>query len=61
MIEKKNPRSKTLKASLLEWLLNLRGYKIWPATHNDPTVKGPPPRILTSEQVKEFERMEGTR
>ena len=61
MIEKKRPRRKTFKASLFEWLLNLCGCKIWPATHNDPTIKGPPPRILTKEHVKEFERMEGTR
>ena len=44
-----------------EWLLNLCGYKIWPKTHNDPTIKGPPPRILTNEQVKEFERTKGPR
>lgn len=61
MTEKKNPRRKTLGASVVEWLLNLCGYKIWPATHNDPTIHGPQPRILTKEQVEEFERMEKTR
>lgn len=61
MIERTIPLEKKSKMSLFEWLLNLCGYKNWPKTHNDPRIKGPPPRILTKEQVKEFERMEGTR
>ena len=34
-----------------EWLLNLCGYEIWPPTHNDPFIKGPHPRIITSRQA----------
>lgn len=61
MTENKNLRRKTLRASVVEWLLNLCGYKIWPATHNDPTIHGPQPRILTKKQVKELERMDEAR
>ena len=32
---------------LTEKLLELCGCKIWPPTHDDPTVKGPQPRILS--------------
>ena len=55
------PLWKQSEKSLFEWFLNLCGYKIWPKTHSDPRIKGPPLRILTKEQVKEFERMERTR
>ena len=58
MIERTFPGEKKSKMSLFEWLLNLCGYKIWPETHNDPRIKGPPPHILTSEQVKEFEKIQ---
>ena len=40
-----------------EWLLELGGMKIWPPTHNDPRVKGPPPRILTRRQWEAMEKM----
>lgn len=46
---------------MVEWLLNLCGYKICPAKHNDPTIHGPQPRILTKKQVKELESMEETK
>ncbi len=61
MIENKNPRRRTLRAAVAEWFLNLCGYKICPATHNDPTIHGPQPRILTKKQVNELESMEETR
>lgn len=61
MIENKNPRRRTLRATMVEWLLNLCGYKICPAKHNDPTIHGPQPRILTKKQVKELESMEETK
>ena len=32
---------------VVEWLLNLCGYKICPETHNDPTIHGPQLRVLT--------------
>ena len=60
MIERTIPVEKKSKMSLFEWLLNLCGYKICPATHNDPTIKGPQPRVLTSEQVKEMEKFQQT-
>ncbi len=44
-------------SSFREWLLELCGYKIWPPTHNDPTIKGPPPRILTKRQWEAMEKM----
>ena len=56
MTEKRNPRRKTLGASVVEWLLNLCGYKIWPATHNDPRIKGPSSRIFTTEQAEAIEK-----
>lgn len=43
--------------SLSEKLLELCGYKIWPPTHNDPTIKGPPPRILSRRQWEAIEKM----
>lgn len=61
MIENKNPRRRTLMATVVEWLLNLCGYKICPATHNDPTIQGPQPRILMKKQAKELERMVETK
>ena len=42
---------------LTEKLLELCGYKIWPPTHNDPTIKGPPPRILSRRQWETIEKM----
>ena len=42
---------------LTEKLLELCGYKIWPPTHNDPTIKGPPPRILSRRQWEAIENM----
>ena len=42
---------------LSEKLLELCGYKIWPPTHNDPTIKGPPPRILSRRQWEAIEKM----
>ncbi len=50
--------TRKIRRSLFEWLLNLCGYKIWPETHNDPRIKGPSPHILTSEQVKEIEKIQ---
>ena len=58
MIGKQRLQEKTKRKSFLEWLLYLCGCKIWPATHNDPRIKGPAPRILTKEQVKEIERLQ---
>ena len=43
--------------SFREWLLNLCGYEIWPPTHNDPTIKGPQPRIITKRQREAVEKM----
>ncbi len=60
MIERTIPLEKKSKMSLFEWLLTLCGYNIWPKTHNDPRIKGPPPRVLTSEQVKEMEKFQQT-
>ena len=40
-----------------EWLIELGGMKIWPPTHNDPTIKGPQPRILTKRQWEAMENM----
>ncbi len=48
------------KKSLFEWLLSLCGYKIWSETHSDPRIKGPQPRVLTSEQVKRMEKFQQT-
>ena len=45
------------KKSFREWLLNLCGYEIWPPTHNDPTIKGPQPRIISKRQRKAMEKM----
>ena len=42
---------------LTEKLLELCGYKIWPPTHNDSTIKGPPPRILSRRQWETIEKM----
>ena len=44
--------------SLSEKLLELCGYKIWPPTHNDPTIKGPPPRIITKRQKEWIEKIQ---
>ena len=43
--------------SFKDRLLNLFGYEIWPPTHNDPTIKGPPPRILSRRQREALEKM----
>jgi hypothetical protein len=43
--------------SLSEKLLELCDYKIWLPTHNDPTIKGPPPRILSRRQWEAIEKM----
>ena len=51
-------RNKTNRKSLFEWLYGICGCKIWPATHNDPRIKGPAPRILTKEQVKAIEKFQ---
>ena len=40
-----------------EWLLNICGYRIGPPTHDDPRIKGPPPRILTRRQWEAIETM----
>ena len=48
---------KWYKKSFREWLLNLCGYRIWPPTHNDPTIKGPQPRIITKRQWEAMEKM----
>ena len=45
------------KKSFREWMLNLCGYEIWPPTHNDPTIKGPQPRIISKRQRKAMEKM----
>ena len=42
---------------LTERLLELAGFKIWPPTHNDPSIKGPQPRILTKRQWEVMEKM----
>ena len=42
---------------LSEKLLELCGYKIWPPTHNDPTIKGPPPCILSRRQWESMEKL----
>lgn len=42
---------------LTEKLIELCGYKIWPPTHNDPTIKGPPPRILSRRQWESMEKL----
>lgn len=43
--------------SIRERLLNLCGYEIWPPTHNDPSIKGPPPRIITKAQADYLREM----
>ena len=50
--------TKWRKKSFREWLLNLCGYEIWPPTHNDPTIKGPPPRIISKRQADAMRAME---
>ena len=40
-----------------KWLLELCGMKIWPPKNDDPTVKGPQPRILTKRQWEAMEKM----
>ena len=44
------------KKSFREWMLNLCGYEIWPPTHNDPTIKGPQPRIISKRQRNAMEK-----
>ena len=44
------------KKPFREWLLNLCGYEIWPPTHNDPRIKGPPPRIISKRQREAMEK-----
>ncbi len=56
MLGKKRLQEKAKKKSLFEWVLGLLGYKIWPATHNDPRIKGPSPRIFTTEQAEAIEK-----
>ncbi len=46
-----------LKKPFRERLLELAGFKIWPPTHNDPSIKGPQPRILTKRQWEAMEKM----
>ena len=38
-------------------MLNLCGYEIWPPTHNDPTIKGPQPRIISKRQADAMRAM----
>ena len=45
------------KKSFREWMLNLCGYEIWPPTHNDPTIKGPQPRIISKRQADAMRAM----
>jgi hypothetical protein len=58
MIGKQRRQEKAKRKSLFEWLLGLCGYEIWPATHTDPSVKGPPPRVLTREQVRKIKEFQ---
>ncbi len=51
-----NPKCE-IKKPFREWLLELAGFKIWPPTHNDPSIKGPQPRILTKRQWEAMEKM----
>jgi len=51
------PDMKEHRKPFREWLLNVCGYEIWPPTHNDPTIKGPPPRILTRRQWEAMEKI----
>ena len=44
--------------SFSKWLLELCGLKIWPTTHDDLRVKGPPPRILTHRQWEAMDKMQ---
>ena len=43
--------------SFRERLLNLCGYEIWPRTHNDPTIMGPQPRIISKRQADAIRAM----
>lgn len=43
---------------LSEKILNLCGYEIWPPTHNDPTIKGPQPRIINKRQKEWLEKLQ---
>ena len=51
-----NPKYE-IKKPFREWILELAGFKIWPPTHNDPSIKGPQPRILTKRQWEAMEKM----
>ena len=50
-------RFKECLVEFKEWLLDIGGMKIWPPTHNDPSIKGPQPRILTKRQWEAMEKM----
>ena len=51
------PDMKEHRKPFREWLLNVCGYEIWPPTHNDPTIKGPRPRIITKRQAAALRAM----
>ena len=36
-----------MKKTYYEELLKVCGIEIWPQAHNDPTIKGPQPRIIS--------------
>jgi len=56
-VRQKTNQPKKTKKPFREWLLNLCGYEIWPPTHNDPTIKGPQPRIISKRQREAMEKM----
>ena len=43
--------------AIFEKLLKLGGGTIWPPTHDDPSVKGPQPHILSRRQQEALEKM----
>ena len=45
------------KKPLREKLMNMCGMYWWPPTHNDPRVKGPPPRLVSREQYERLMKM----
>ena len=45
------------KKPLREKLMNMCGMYWWPPTHNDPRVKGPPPRLISREQYERLMKM----
>lgn len=38
--------------SFREWLMNMTGHYWWPPRSDDPTIKGPQPRIVTRKQYE---------